>query len=89
VELNAEEIRAAIEFWKKQPTESVSVREIIRMKLGSGAPVHGLQFSGVTASGWIGELMQKLEGGAAYEEISPPSKFPVNFVPIKYADTRG
>ena len=75
VELNAEEIRAAIEFWKKQPTESVSVREIIRMKLGSGAPVHGLQFSGVTASGWIGELMQKLEGGAAYEEISPPSKF--------------
>jgi len=74
VELNAEEIRAAIEFWKEHPAESRTVKEILRMKLGAAAPLHGLDFSGVTATGWVDDMLRKLEGDSILEELQPPSK---------------
>jgi len=75
VELNVNEIRAAIEFWKNRPTESAKVREIIRMKLGSAAPLHGLAFSGVNATGWVGDLLGRLESRSLFEELPPPATF--------------
>ena len=36
VQMNAEEIQAALQFWKKKATEQATVRDIIRMALGGG-----------------------------------------------------
>lgn len=75
VELNAKEIHEAIEFWKKQPTGSLTVKEIIRLKLGATTQLYGLDFSGVTATGWVGDLLNQLESKTNFEEIPPPLNF--------------
>lgn len=71
VEVSAEEIRAALEFWRSR-SGSATVREVIRMALGGVESAGALQFEGVEAEGWIGELLEQLKSGAKFEEIPPP-----------------
>jgi SNF2 family DNA or RNA helicase len=75
VEMTAQEIRAALEFWEKKGAGSASVREIIQMSLGALKPVGEIEFKGVTASGWIGEMLKRLEGSGALEELPAPDGF--------------
>ncbi len=75
VEMNADEIRAALEFWKKKSAGAVTVRELVRMSLGAAAVPGGLPFDGVEAGGWVGELLDRLEGRRAFEELAAPSGF--------------
>jgi SNF2 family DNA or RNA helicase len=75
VEMNSEEIKAAIDFWKKKAAEKATVREIVQMKLGVSERTHGIQFAGVTADGWIDELFEQLEGRRAFEELETHEKF--------------
>lgn len=75
VQMNAEEIQAALDFWKKKASDKASVREIVRMALGSGQAPGGMAFAGVTASGWIANLLEQLEGRDAFEELHPPAGF--------------
>ena len=53
VEMNAAEIQAAIDFWKKKGTEKATFREIIQMALGTKDAPQGFDFNGVKATGWI------------------------------------
>ena len=71
VEVTAEEIRAALAFWQNR-TGSATMREVIRMALGASESAGALQFQGVEAEGWIGELLERLESGAKFEELAPP-----------------
>lgn len=73
VEVNAEEIRAAIALLEKRA--SGTVRDIVRMALGGMRPEAGLTFSAVTADGWIGQLLERLEGPISFEEIAVPEGF--------------
>jgi SNF2 family DNA or RNA helicase len=73
VEVNAEEIQAAITLLKKRA--SGTVRDIVRMALGGMKPDAGLTFSAVTADGWIGQLLERLEGAVTFEEIAVPEGF--------------
>jgi SNF2 family DNA or RNA helicase len=75
VEMNAEEIQAALDFWKNKSRGSASVREILQMALGGSETVGGLAFDGVRASGWIGQLLKQLEGGITFEELPHPEDF--------------
>ena len=75
VELNAAEILAAIDFWKERGTEDATFRDVIRMALGAGETRQGLDFNGVKAGGWIGELLEQLEGQAGFKELPPPEDF--------------
>jgi SNF2 family DNA or RNA helicase len=74
VEVKAEEIRAALEFWKKD-AGTATVRDVIQMALGATDRARGLDFTGVTASGWVGALLDRLEGRAAFAEIPAPTQF--------------
>ena len=75
VEMNADEIRAALEFWKKQASQTATVQQVIQMSLGATDRVAGLDFKGVTATGWVGALLDRLEGRGPFVEIQPPAQF--------------
>ncbi len=72
VHVNAQEIQAALDFWKKKGTGQMTAREAVRMALGAAELAGPVEFGGLTADGWLGELIQQLEGRTPFEEIAPP-----------------
>jgi SNF2 family DNA or RNA helicase len=75
VQMSAEEIQAALDFWKRQAADQATVREVVRMALGAGKTPGGIAFAGVTATGWIADLMAQLDGRVAFEELPAPDGF--------------
>jgi SNF2 family DNA or RNA helicase len=75
VQLNAEEIQAAIDLWKRNGAGQATVRDLIQMALGARPPVASLAFDGVSATGWVADLLAKLEGHEALELLSSPNGF--------------
>jgi hypothetical protein len=75
VEVNAEEIRGAVEFWKTKSSAKATVGQVIQMALGATEVVRGFEFKGVTATGWVGALLDQLEGRAAFTELPAPTHF--------------
>lgn len=75
VEVNAEEIRQAVAFWKKRSSETATVGQVIQMALGATERMRGFDFKGVTATGWVGALLDQLEGRVAFTEIQTPGQF--------------
>jgi SNF2 family DNA or RNA helicase len=75
VQLNADEIQAAIDFWKKRAAGQATVSAVVQMALGQARAPGGLAFGGVTATGWISDFLARLEGRAAFEELPPPEGF--------------
>ena len=75
VQLNGEEIQAAVELWKKKTTSQIPARDLIHMALGATRPVGGMEFEGVRAEGWIAELLAQLEGRATFEQLKIPTRF--------------
>ncbi|MDP3937861.1 MAG: DEAD/DEAH box helicase, partial [Deltaproteobacteria bacterium] len=73
VQMSAGEIQATLDLWKKKGVGQTTVREVIQMALGAApGPV---AFDGVTAEGWIADLLAQLDGRDAFEEIAPPEQF--------------
>lgn len=72
VQLSAGEIQSALDFWKKKGEGQITAREAVQRVLGAGTPAGPLEFSGIEAEGWLGDLIQQLEGNAAFEEAAPP-----------------
>ena len=75
VEMSAQEIQAAIDFWKKKEAGEATVRDIVRMALGAGEAPESLDFNGVSATGWIGRLLDQLDGVSEFKEAAPPDGF--------------
>jgi SNF2 family DNA or RNA helicase len=75
VQMNAEEIREALEFWKKKNQDETSVGQVLRMALGAAHSPGPMAFEGVTATGWIGDLLKELEGKAPFQELAIPAEF--------------
>lgn len=75
VELNADEIQAALDFWKKKASDKATMRDVVQMALGRAKTPGGLAFDGVTADGWIGEFLAKLDGRSSFEELRVPEEF--------------
>lgn len=77
VEVNDREIRAAIEFWKQNPTGEVSALDIVKMAIGveGSGKAKGLDFEGVEASGWVEDLLGRLKEKAGFEELPAPATF--------------
>ncbi len=72
VQVSSSEIQAALDFWKKSGKQQMTAREVVHMALGATKPPIPFEFSGVSAEGWIGDLLQRLEGREPFEEIPPP-----------------
>ncbi len=75
VQLNADEIAAALDFWKKHPQGETTVRELVQMSLGAGDKAGGVNVSGVNADGWIADFLAQLNGNAAFAEQAVPDEF--------------
>jgi SNF2 family DNA or RNA helicase len=75
VQVSAEEIAAALEFWKKKGQDAASLREVVRMSVGAVKAPGGLAFDGVSATGWVADLLARLHGRAAFSELPQPLGF--------------
>ena len=75
VELNPEEIEAALAFWKAKGDTELTAREALRMALGEAQPPGRLAFCGIEATGWFADLLGQLEGASAFETLDPPAAF--------------
>ena len=75
VQLSAEEIEAAVTFWKKEKTGKAKMRDVVQMALGVAKVPGGIAFEGVDATGWIGDFLAQLQGRNDFEEQIVPSKF--------------
>jgi SNF2 family DNA or RNA helicase len=75
VQMTAEDIQAALDYWKGKNAESGTVRDVVRMALGQVPGSGGLGFEAVSADGWIGEFLSQLEGRANFEELAAPPGF--------------
>src|SRR5215204_4423898 len=76
VELSADEIQAALDFWKKGASGRARVRDLVQIALGGNAATPGgVAFAGVEATGWIGDLLAQLEEGKGYAETPVPDGF--------------
>jgi superfamily II DNA or RNA helicase len=75
VEVDAEGIRAALEFLRNNGGGQATVRDVLRMAVGAGAQAGPLEVDGVAAAGRLGELLDQLQGRAAFEELPPPDAF--------------
>ena len=75
VQLNAAEIQAAVDIWKKKGTRQLPARDLIHMALGATRPAGGMEFEGVRAEGWIAQLLAQLEGRASFEQLEVPARF--------------
>lgn len=84
VEVNDAEIRAALEFWKKNPHGEASLLEVIKLAVGASEMVGGLDIKGVDADGWIEELISRLKDKARFEELSAPDDFAGTLRPYQF-----
>jgi len=73
--LNPEEIRAAIQFWKRKASEQTTLREFVRMALGGREAPGNIQIEEISASGWIADLLRGLDGKTPFQELSQPQAF--------------
>ena len=76
VQVHAEEIQAALDFWKKQASGQATLREVVQMALGAGTAPGGLPFGGVRATAGSAEFLAQLEGQGS---PSPSCRRPTEF----------
>ncbi len=74
VQVSAEELQAALDFWKKQESGQATLKELVQMALGAKTAPGGLSVAGVSATGWVEDFLAKLEGRAKFAELAPPAE---------------
>jgi len=84
VEVNDAEIRAALEFWKKNPHGEASLKEVIKLAVGASEKADGVDFEGLNAAGWIGELISRLKDKTGFEELLAPDGFSGTLRPYQF-----
>ena len=73
--LDAEEIQAAIQFWKRKASEQTTLRKVVRMALGGGKAPGNIPVEEISASGWIADFLRELDGKIPFQELSQPQAF--------------
>ena len=71
VQVNADDIRAAIELFKKKPTR-VAARDVVKLALGVAPEDTTLPTRGAVASGWVEKFLKELTA-SEFSELPPPS----------------
>jgi SNF2 family DNA or RNA helicase len=84
VEVNDAEIRAALEFWKKNPNGEASLREVLKLAVGASENANGVDVEGLNAAGWIGELISRLKDKTGFEELPAPDGFSGTLRPYQF-----
>ena len=73
VQLDPEQIEAAIHFWEKQQREGeMGLLEALQFGLGGQTEQNGLPVDEVTAEGWFADFLEQVQEGGRLEELSQP-----------------
>lgn len=75
VQMNSSEIQTAVDFWKRKSAQEATVRDLVLMAVGAREPAAGFEFDGINAAGWIGGLIEQLEGRSEFETLDAPKTF--------------
>jgi SNF2 family DNA or RNA helicase len=71
VHMTAEEIRAALDLWRKKE-KAAPARDLLRIALGAVTAIGPLPIEGVEATGGVGDVLARLERHAGFQELAPP-----------------
>jgi SNF2 family DNA or RNA helicase len=72
VEVDAGDVRAALDLWHRHRSGEATLADVVRMSLGAADPVDGLPVEGVAAGDTLGELLRRLQGELPHPEVAPP-----------------
>ena len=72
VEINADEIRAAADFWRNRP--QVSLRDVVQIGLGADQRARDDNVS-LEADDWLRELLERLQQKGQIEQMEAPEGF--------------
>ena len=72
MELNADDIRAAADFWRNR--QQVSLREIVQIGLGADQRAQDDNVS-LAADDWLGDLLEQLKQKGRIEQLDAPEDF--------------
>lgn len=81
VQVNADDIRAAIELLKKKPAK-LAARDVMKLALGVAPEGTPLPARGAVASGWVEQFLQELTG-ATFVELEPPTGLKASLRPYQ------
>ena len=74
VQLDPEQVEAAIRFWeKRQAQDTLSLQDGLRWGLGAEDEAGGLPVTEVTAEGWLAEWLERLNGQRSLEQLPQPA----------------
>ena len=83
VQLDAEQIEAAIKFWEKQALETeISLSEAMRLSLGADS-LNGLPLEGVEYDGWLSDWMKRFTGDEKLKVLPPPNTLQAQLRPYQ------
>ena len=75
IEFDSRQVDEALRLWRRRKSEARSAGDIVRMMIGIDQQAHGLRVGGVLAEGWIQNLVGRMRGETAIEELAPPQGF--------------
>ncbi len=75
VELDAAQLKAAADFVRGRRKSALTAAEVVRLGLGAEDAEAGLPVTGVTADGWIAEMLQRLRNPGSMIQVAPPAGF--------------
>ncbi len=84
VQLNTEQVEAAIQFWQKQSLEDeVSLQEAMQMGLGATDTAQGLPVEQVEFEGWLKDWMEKFTGNEKLGLLEAPKNLQAQLRPYQ------
>lgn len=72
VEVDAGEIKKALNFWRKKVSQQLTARDIVQLSLGAAKQPENLPLRSLNASGWLGDLLERLQGEKPCADVPPP-----------------
>ncbi|MEG3067158.1 MAG: SNF2 helicase-associated domain-containing protein [Syntrophaceticus schinkii] len=83
VEVDAGEIKTALDFWRKKASQQMTARDIVKLSLGAVHQPENLTLESLDASGWMGDLLERLEGEKPCTDVPPPQGFQGSCAPTR------
>jgi SNF2 family DNA or RNA helicase len=74
VEVRQDELKAALAWWEHKQSQGLTVRETLHMALGTQTTGAGT-VTELTATGWVGELLDQLKGQRSFALVDDPQGF--------------
>ncbi len=73
VQLDPDQIEAAIRFWEKQEQAAeLAWQEALRLGLGGTDQIDGLPVQGVEVEGWLADWLERFKGNQKLEQLPQP-----------------